>query len=185
MALSETPNSSLPSSEGPAPTPAHDDASAAPATLARRRARIRWLALALVAGVVALLALGWVADTLAQVVPAIHSQAGATSQTQALGFDTLTLQVAPTPPRAGANETLTFMLTDATGAPVANARIQVALTMAAMDMSGGAGLAQPTATPGAYRLVGGFAMSGAWTLALAVTLPGQPALHTTFTLLVQ
>jgi hypothetical protein len=146
---------------------------------------VRWTALALVGGVVALLALGWFADALGQAVPAGRSSVGAASQTQAVGFDTLALRVAPAPPQAGASETLTFTLTDATGAPVTHARIQVALTMAAMDMSGGAGLAQPTATPGVYRLVGGFAMSGQWTLALGVTSPGQPTLHTTFTLLVR
>ena len=165
--------------DGPAP-----DASAS-ALLIRRRRVVRWTALALVVGVVALLALGWFADALGQVVPAGRSQVGAATQTQAVGFDTLALRVAPEPPQAGATETLTFTLTDATGAPVAHARIQVTLTMAAMDMSGGSGLAQPTATPGAYRLVGGFAMSGEWTLAVAVTPPSEPTLHTTFTLQVR
>lgn len=163
-------------SDGPTP-----DASA-PTSLARRRRIVRWTALALVVGVVALLALGWVADALGQVVPAGRTTTGDATQTQAVGFDTLALRVAPAPPRAGANETLTFTLTDAVGAPVAHARIQVTLTMAAMDMSGGSGLAQPTGAPGVYRLVGGFAMSGAWTVAVAVTPPGAPTLHTTFIL---
>jgi len=154
------------------------------ATLARRRL-VRWTALALALGVVALLALGWVADTLGQVVPAGRSTTGAATQSQSVGFDTLVLRVAPAPIHAGATETLTFTLTDATGAPVTQARIQVTLTMASMDMVGGSGLAQPTATPGAYRIVGGFAMGGAWTLAIAVTPPGASTLHTTFTLLVR
>ena len=160
-------------------------APGAPGAPARRQRALRWTALALAGGVVALLALGWVADALGQFVPAGRATTDAATQTQAVGFDTLALRVAPAPVHAGATETLTFTLTDATGAPVAHARIQVTLTMAAMDMAGGAGLAPPTTTPGVYRIVGGFAMSGAWTLAIAVTPPGASTLHTTFTVLVR
>ncbi len=173
------------SSPGHAPPAPPTEPVEEPSSAPRRRRAARWTALALVVGVVVLLGLGWAADTLGQVVPSGHSTASAPTQTQAVGFDTLTLRVTPAPPHAGATETLTFTLTDATGAPVAHARIQVTLTMAAMDMSGGSGIVQPTAAPGVYRLVGGFSMSGQWTLALAVTPPGEPILHTTFTLLVR
>ncbi|GEM_PF-6953304 len=149
-----------------------------------RKRIIRWTALALVVGIVALLGLGWAADTLGQVIPPGHATDGAATQARALGFDTLTLSVTPAPPRAGQDETLTFTLTDATGAPIEHAQVSVALTMTAMDMTGGSGQAQPVGA-GRYRLVGGFSMGGEWALDVSVTAPDQPTLHTSFTLAVR
>lgn len=163
--------------------PPTDDALPANTRQSSRKRIIRWTALVVVVGIVAVLGLGWAADTLGQVIPVGHATNGAATQTQSLGFDTLMLRVTPTPPRAGQDVTLTFTLTDATGAPIEHARVSVALTMTAMDMAGGAGLAQPLGA-GRYRLVGGFGMGGEWTLAVSVALAGQPSLHTTFTLAV-
>ena len=90
------------------------DASYADAPVPRSRAPRRLLALAIVGGILAMLGVGALADTLA-VAPLPPKQAGAN---QRAGLDTLALAIAPEPLTAGLETAFTLRVTDVSDAPL-------------------------------------------------------------------
>ncbi|MEO7000687.1 MAG: FixH family protein [Ktedonobacterales bacterium] len=151
-----------------------------------RAARRRW-SLLLVGSIVAVLALGWFADALAQTPTRATNTSGV--QTQQAGLYSVTLTLTPTAPHAGGDVTIRLGVRDVSGAPVTGATVSYALTMSAMDMPGGAGLTQAVGA-GVYQVSGGFSMSGVWALRVGVTPPAhnghtQATVYTTFTIVVR
>lgn len=144
-------------------------------TTARKPSR-RTLALIVALGVVALLAVGWLADVLA-LTPRGAATSSLTSQTAHAGLDTVTLSVSPTPLLADREETFLLRVTDVSGRPVAGAHVVCALTMPQTAMAGLSIVALPMAQSGAYSCVARLPQRGVWTVRVAVTPEkGQPAI---------
>ena len=154
--------------------------------LGDRRNRRRWGGLLLVGGILAVLAVGWLADVAAQIPPHATNTSGV--QTQQAGLYSVTLTLTPPIPHAGTDEMMRLRVNDVSGAPLTGATVSYALTMTAMDMPGGAGAAHEA--NGVYAIAGGFSMSGAWSLRIGVTPPAisgqkQATVYTTFIIAVQ
>lgn len=141
-------------------------------------ARGRWVALAIASLVIAVLGIGWLADGLAT------TSSGATTGAlkQQMGSATVEVIVSRTPLRANRPESLTLRITDTTGAPIAGAHIQCALSMPKMGMELPGGAATPTARPGDYVCPAQTLDAGVWTLALTVALPSGKTDHARFQL---
>ncbi|HET6387486.1 MAG TPA: efflux RND transporter periplasmic adaptor subunit, partial [Armatimonadota bacterium] len=113
-----------------------------------------------------------------QLTPA--SAAGASSQpsgatsgpglSQKAGAMTISLNFDPSPPKAGA-ETLRFTLTDAHGAPVKGATIEVTTAMPSMSMGGPSGVARDDGD-GTYSLPIMMGMGADWRVTVSITPPG-------------
>ena len=160
--------------------------SSAPHRHASRR-RQWWGALLLIGGILAVLALGWLADVAGEVPPPATNTSGV--QTQQAGLYSVTLTLTPLTPHAGTAETMRLRVEDVSGRPLSGATVRYALTMPSMDMAGGAGSAR-AAGDGVYQLSGAFSTSGAWSLRIGVTPPAtnghpQATVYTTFTIAVQ
>ncbi len=160
----------------PQTTPAPEaDAKPARAGVSRRAAVLIAL------GVVAILALGWVVDGLGTLAPTTRFANG---QSQQAGLYRVSLALDPSPPRAGAKTRLAVHVTDATGAAVSTAQVQLEVAMPAMDM---APVMLPT-TPGGkgdYQATTSFPMSGAWDVTARLIRQGASSVQTTFSIAVR
>jgi hypothetical protein len=144
-------------------------------TAARRPSR-RTLALIIALGIVALLAVGWLADVLAS-LPRGVATSSLTPQTAHAGLDTVTLRVSPTPLLAGRDEALLLQVTDVSGQPVVGAHIVCALNMAEMATTAPSINALPGPQSGAYSCAARLPHRGMWTVRVEVAPEtGQPAL---------
>ncbi len=145
---------------------------------ARRRVSPRVLGLVVVVGILAVLGIGALADTLAVAPLRPPTQAGVTQQA---GLNTLTLSVSPEPLTAGAETAFTLRVTDVSGAAVRGAHIVCDFAMPAMPMptmlvtasEGGAG---------AYTCQEALTDPGAWALTVTLTPRNGAPVHTTFTI---
>lgn len=145
----------------------------------RRRGSPRVLGLAVVIGILAVLGVGALADTLAVAPLRPPTQAGATQQA---GLYTLTLTVSPEPLTAGAETTFTVRVTDTAGAPVSGARVTCDYTMPAMAMPTMLAPATAGGEAGSYTCHEALTDPGAWALTITLTPPGGAPVHTTFPL---
>jgi len=144
----------------------------------RAAATGRWLAVLVALVVVAVLALGSLADALDTALPQQTTQ-GALTQQVGGSADSLTISVAPVAPQA-ANQTeaLEALVVDASGDAVVGARMQCALSMPAMALP--PVTATPMGQPGRYRCAAQALSPGAWRLALTLSLPSGETDHATF-----
>jgi len=146
----------------------------------RAAATGRWLAVLVALVVVAVLALGSLADALGAALPQQTTQ-GALTQQVGGSTDSLTISVAPVAPRtANQTEALEALVVDASGDAVVGARMQCALSMPAMAMALPPVTATPMGQPGRYRCAAQALSPGAWRLALTLSLPSGETDHATF-----
>jgi hypothetical protein len=146
-----------------------------------RRIAPRLLALAVVIGILAVLGVGALADTLAVAPLRPPSQAG---ESQQAGIYTLALSMKPEPLTAGAETTFTLLVTDVSGAPVHNAHVTCDFTMPAMPMPKMLIVASEDGA-GRYTCHETLTDPGAWAMTATLTPPDAPGgapVHTTFTL---
>lgn len=141
----------------------------------------RRVALLIALGAVLVLVLGWAVDGLGTLAPTTHFTSG---ETQQAGLYRVGLALDPDPPRAGSQAQLAVHVTDATGATITAAQVQLSLTMPAMDMSPVV-LATSGDAKGSYTAKTTFPMSGAWTVTVRVTPPGAASVQTTFRIAVR
>lgn len=141
----------------------------------------RRAALGLAGGLAGVLALGWLADALAQAPlgPPLPREA-----VRQVGAYRASLTLAPAAPVAGRAVTLTAAITTAAGAPVAGAQVGMRLFMAAMDMSM-APLPALSIGGGRYASSVTLPMSGAWSVELTLAIPGQASASAVFPLSVR
>ncbi|HEX7737716.1 MAG TPA: copper resistance protein CopC [Ktedonobacteraceae bacterium] len=123
-------------------------------------------------------------NALVQQAQASAPAASPTPQTRTAGDLSITLQVAPA--RAGASNTLALTLNDAQGKALTNATVKLAINMQIMDM----GTAATTLTSGTpaytttFKANQTFTMAGVWVIQVEIDRPGQPAVNTTFQVMV-
>lgn len=143
-------------------------------------ARGRWLAALVALVVVAVLALGFLADALG----ALPQQPTHGALTQQVGRSTVSLTIITAPAAAGQasrqTEALQLQVMDASGAAVVGARAQCALSMPTMAMALPVVTATAASQPGRYRCASQALASGAWRLALTLTLPSGETDRATF-----
>jgi hypothetical protein len=132
------------------------------------------------AAVVAVLALGWVADALGQISPAAPV---ANTQTQQAGLYRVSLTFDPSPPASGSTERFIVRVTDTSGRTIPGAQVRLGLSMPAMVMAP----LQVTAAPagGDYRAEGGFPMRGGWVVIVEIAPARGDAVHTDFNIAVR
>ncbi len=138
--------------------------------------RNRALAVVVALGVVAVLLVGWLADSVIS-APQAATQGALTQQ---VGLTTVALTFDPEPLRAGSLTALSLRMTDVSGQAVVGARARCALSMPAMGMALPAGATTPTAQPGMYTCPAQVFSPGAWALDLTLTLPSGETDHATF-----
>ncbi len=143
----------------------------------RARASVRWLAVLVALVVVAVLALGSLADALGATSPQQTTQGALTQQ---VGRSTVSLTIIMAPQAANQTEALEAQVVDASGDAVGGARVQCALSMPTMAMALPPITATPMEQPGRYRCAAQALTSGAWSLALTLTLPSGETDHATF-----
>lgn len=137
----------------------------------------RWLAALVALAVVAVLALGALADALGATLPQQTTQGALTRQ---VGRSTVSLTIIMAPQAAHQTEALEALVVDASGDAVVGAHMQCALSMLAMAMAMPPVTATPTGQPGRYRCAAHALSSGAWSLALTLSLPSGETNHATF-----
>jgi hypothetical protein len=140
----------------------------------RAAATGRWLAALVALVMVAVLALGSLADALGAALPQQTTQGPLTRQ---VGRSTVLLTIIMAPQAANQTEALEALVVDASGDAVVGARMQCALSMPAMAMALPSISATPTGQPGRYRCAAYALSSGAWSLALTLTLPSGETDH--------
>lgn len=145
---------------------------------ARRRVSPRMLGLVVVVGILAVLGLGALADTLAIAPLRPPTQAGYSQQA---GLYTLALSLSPEPLTAGAETAFTLRVTDVTGAAVRGAHIVCDFTMPAMPMPSML-VAASEEGAGVYTCREALTDPGAWALTATLTPLSDTSVHTTFTL---
>jgi hypothetical protein len=143
----------------------------------RAAATGRWLAVLVALVVVAVLALGSLADALGAALPQQTTQGALTQQ---VGRSTVSLTIIIAPQTANQTEALEALVVDASGDAVVGARMQCALSMPAMGMALPPITATPMGQPGRYRCAAHALPSGAWSLALTLSLPLGETDHATF-----
>lgn len=142
-----------------------------------RRASRRLLALAIVGGVLGLLAIGALADLFAVAPPHPPTHAAASQQA---GLDTVTLTINPEPLTSHQPTAFVFDVRDATGAPVTRANLSCAFSTTGRD--GAISVAARGDGAGGYTCDMTLPDAGAWSLTVTLSAPGAPAAHTTFAL---
>lgn len=141
--------------------------------------RRRAVALGVALLIIAVLGVGWLADGFSVAVPLTSTPSAMTRQ---VGITTVSLTTHPSPLRAGAVETLLLRVVDTSGAAVVGAKARCLLSMPDMAMSLPAVEATTTGEPGVYACSAQTLDTGAWILALSLTLPTGEAGQTTFPL---
>lgn len=111
--------------------------------------------------------------------PAAQSESStAAKPASATGGLTINLRTNPNPPKSGDNA-LEVAVTDATGAPVTDATVQVEFMMPAMPSMNMPAMRSNAALThqggGRYTGTGQLSMAGTWTTTVTVTRPGQEA----------
>lgn len=160
------------------PAPIRTQREVSPGSGAAGRRVSRRTALAVAGGLAALLGLGWLGDSLAALP---LGAASPDRSTHAVGLYRVRLTLAPAPPIAGRETSLTIAITDAAGAAVNGAHTRFALSMNAMDM-GTTDLTAHASGDGQYTSAITFPMSGSWNVGVTIDIdaPGQLAATTTF-----
>ena len=143
----------------------------------RATASGRGLAVLVALVVVAVLTLGSLADALGALPPQQTTQGALTQQ---VGRSTVSLTINTAPQAANQAQTLDAQVVDASGDAVVGARVQCALSMPTMAMALPPITAAPTGQPGRYRCSAPALSSGAWSLALTLTLSSGETDHATF-----
>ena len=156
-------------------TPAGEDVRTVTASRLPLR---RWGAVAVAVVALAVLGVGWLADS-ATSFTASPTSGGVSRQA---GLATVTLHVAPSPLQANVPEMFTMHVVDVTGKPVTGAAVTCALSMPAMEMSLAPTMATSSKVAGDYTCDTRLAHSGRWSLLVRLALAGQPPTHVTFAL---
>lgn len=137
----------------------------------------RRAALALAGGALGVLGIGWLADVLA-VVPLSAPPTG--PLTRQVGLDHVTLDLHPSPPRAGSPAQATLTVRGADGSPLAGLAVQVAGVMVEMDMRLPTQQAAEQPAGARYTCALTFLMPGTWRVDVRFGPPGGSPLTASF-----
>jgi hypothetical protein len=124
----------------------------------------RRAALLIAAGIFAVLALGWLADTAGLFAPAPSFTNG---QAQRAGVYTVALALDPAQPRAGKDQLFAVRVSDNHGHAISGQNVRVIVSMPPMDMPPHE-LGVTSGQNGAYTAHGSFPMVGLWTVTVQV-----------------
>jgi YtkA-like len=136
----------------------------------------RRAAILVIAAIIGVLALGWLADALGQFAPRTTFTNGETRQA---GLYQVALTITPAPARTGQSVMVTARVEDVDGHPAMGLAARLTMTMPTMEM---ATVETPLAlnADGIYEALVTLAMAGEWRVRVELTPPGAAAVRADF-----